>query len=294
MVQQNSLSRNIFILFNYSFLILLSLLCILPIVHVLAISLSSSSATAADMVKFWPIDFTLSSYKFVIHKSEFITSLVVTVKRVVLGVSTNMLMTILIAYPLSKEVQAFKGRTLYAWFFVFTILFNGGLIPWYLTIKTTGLLDTIWALVLPGAVPVFNIVLVLNFFRGLPKELGESAFVDGAGHWTVLWKIIVPLSAPVLATVALFSTVGHWNAWFDGMLLMNSPDNYPLQSYLRTVIIQPDVSLMSVTDMKTLAEISDRTVRAAQIFLASLPILIVYPFLQRFFMKGIVLGSVKE
>ncbi|TMY87285.1 carbohydrate ABC transporter permease, partial [Klebsiella pneumoniae] len=175
-----------------------------------------------------------------------------------------------------------------------TMLFHGGLIPLYMTVKYTGIMNTLWALVLPNAVPVFNVVLLLNFFRGLPKELEEAAFMDGAGHWTTLWRVMVPLSAPALATITLFATVGHWNAWFDGLIFMNSPDNYPLQSYLQTVVINRDLSLVSSSDLKALAEVSDRTAKAAQIFLGALPILLVYPFLQRFFMKGIVLGSVKE
>jgi putative aldouronate transport system permease protein len=215
----------------------------------------------------------------------------VTLKRVVLGLGVNMLLTIITAYPLSKETSAFKWRTLYVWIFVFTILFGGGLIPWYMTIKATGLLNSIWALVIPGAVPVFNIILLLNFFRGLPKELEEAALIDGAGHWTIMWRLFVPLSLPALATISLFTVVGHWNAWFDGMILMKSTADYPLQTYLRSVIIAQDFTNFS--SLSELNEISDRTAKAAQIFLGSLPILLVYPFLQKFFIKGIVLGSVK-
>jgi putative aldouronate transport system permease protein len=171
---------------------------------------------------------------------------------------------------------------------------SSGLIPWYIAIKNIGLIDSIWALVLPGAVNVFNVVLLLNFFRNLPKELEEAAFIDGAGHWRSLWNIYVPLSAPSLATLTLFTVVWHWNAWFDGLILMNSPDHYPLQSYLRTVVIDMDSMFRSTQDLTDLAEISDRTSKAAQIFLGTLPILLVYPFLQRYFIKGITLGSVKE
>jgi putative aldouronate transport system permease protein len=204
-----------------------------------------------------------------------------------------MLLTALLAYALSKDSSSFKGRLFYVWFFVLTMLVSGGLVPWYLVIKSLNLLGSIWALILPGAVNVFNVVLLLNFFRGLPKELEEAAFVDGAGHWKILWRIYLPLSAPALATLVLFTLVGHWNSWFDGLILMNSPERYPLQSYLQTVVINRDLSLLSMSDATTLAAVSDRTVKAAQIFLASLPIICVYPFLQRFFIKGIVLGSVK-
>jgi putative aldouronate transport system permease protein len=212
---------------------------------------------------------------------------------VALGVSLNMLLVILVAYPLSKDSSVLKGRTIYAWIFVFTMLFSGGLIPLYMTIKALGLIDSIWALVLPHALPVFNILILLNFFRGLPKELEEASHIDGAGHWTVLWRIYVPLSTPSLATITLFSVVGQWNAWFDGIIFMNSPENYPLQSYLYTVISAVDTLLSGSVDLELLAEVSDRTAKSAQIFLGALPILLVYPFIQRFFMKGIVLGSVK-
>lgn len=293
MVERYSVSRKAFVSFNYVFLIALGCLCLLPLVHVLAISFSSSEAAGGGYVKLWPVDFTTSSYEFVLQKPAFFRSIGVTLERVAIGVAANMLLTVLVAYPLSKENKKFRYRTAYAWIFVTTILFNGGLIPLYMTVKYTGIMDTVWSLVLPGAVPVFNVILLLNFFRGLPKELEEAAFMDGAGHWTTAWRIFVPLSTPALATVTLFATVNHWNAWFDGLIFMNSPDHYPLQSYLQTVVINRDLSLVSSSEYATLAEISDRTTKAAQIFLGALPILLVYPFLQRFFMKGIVLGSVK-
>lgn len=294
MVERFTLSRRMFIGFNYIFLALLSVLCILPLVHVLAVSFSSSSAAAAGYVKLWPVEFTLESYKYVLGKKEFFESILMTVKRVAVGLTVNMVLTILVAYPLSKEVKKFRGRTIYAWVFVFTMLFNGGLIPLYMMVKYTGILNSVWALVLPSAVPIFNMILLLNFFRGLPKELEEAAFMDGAGHWTTLWKVYVPLSAPALATITLFTMVFHWNSWFDGLIFMNSPENYPLQSYLQTVVIQQNFNNASLESLAELSKISDRTFKSAQIFLGSLPILLVYPFLQRFFMKGIVLGSVKE
>ncbi|MBP1988762.1 carbohydrate ABC transporter permease [Paenibacillus eucommiae] len=294
MNQRTSLSRKIFSICNYTLLIGMSLLCLLPMIHVLAISFSDNVAASAGAVKLWPVDFTTKSYEFVLAKKEFITSLVVSVQRVFLGTVINMMFTILMAYPLSKEASVFKWRTLYVWVLFFSILFSGGLIPWYMTIRATGLLDTIWALVIPSAVPVFNVILLLNFFRALPKDLEEAAFIDGAGHVKTLLRVYIPLSAPALATLVLFTVVGHWNSWFDGLILMNSPDHYPLQSYLQTVVIQRDFTSLTEQDIKTMKEISDRTVKAAQIFMGALPILLVYPFLQRFFIQGIVIGSVKE
>ncbi len=293
MVEGKSLGVTLFRIFNYTLLISLAVLCLVPLIHILAVSLSSNVAASAGIVTLWPKELTFKSYAFVLSKGEFLLSLWISVKRVLIGTVVSMLLTILIAYPLSKSGRELKFRTGYAWYFVFTILFSGGLIPWYMTIRSTGLLDSIWALVLPNAVPVFNVILLLNFFRGLPKELEEAAFVDGSGHWKTLWRIYVPLSMPSIATIGLFTIVSHWNSWFDGLILMNSQNNYPLSSYLQTIIVQSSLTNMSVEQLKNLASVSDRTVKSAQIFVGALPILACYPFLQKYFVKGMVLGGVK-
>ncbi|MGO4499516.1 carbohydrate ABC transporter permease [Paenibacillus sp. 2RAB27] len=294
MIKTASWAYRGFTIANYVFLISLSVLCVLPLIHLLAMSLSSNNAVATGSVTFWPVEFTWKSYQFIMDKPEFMASFIISIKRVVLGVIVNMVLTILVAYPLSKEAASFKGRTVYVWIFVFTMLFSGGIIPIYMTMRSLGLLDTIWALILTHAVPVYNVVILLNFFRALPKELEEAALMDGAGQWRILWNIYLPLSTPSLATLTLFATVSHWNSWFDGILFMNSPSHYPLQSYLYTVVVGLDTLIKSNTDLEMLALISDRTARAAQIFLGAIPILVIYPFLQRYFTKGIILGSVKE
>ncbi len=294
MVESLSFSRKLFLVFNYVLIGLLSIICLLPLFHVLAVSFSSSAAASGGLVKLWPVGFTLKSYEYVLRKEEFMTSFMISFQRLALGTGINMILIILTAYPLSKEIRAFRKRTFYVWYFFITILFGGGLIPSYIIVKKTGLIDTIWALIIPHAVPVFSVILLLNFFRGLPKELEEAAFIDGAGHNSTLWRLYVPLSMPALATLLLFAMVGHWNSWFDGLIYMNRPENYPLQSYLQTIIIQNDLNAMNESDIQLLKDLSDRTVKSAQIFLGALPILLVYPFLQRFFVKGIVLGSVKE
>lgn len=294
MIYQKTFGYRLFSIFNYSFLFLLAVTCILPMMHIFAISLSSASAVTAGDVLLWPVDFTTAAYENVFGKKEYLVSFWVSIQRVVLGTAINMLLTILIAYPLSKESSQFFGRTLYAWFFVFTILFSGGLVPWYMVIRDTGIMDTIWALILPGAVPVFNVILLLNFFRGLPKELEESAKIDGAGPSMILWRFFVPLSLPAIATVTLFAIVGHWNSWFDGLILMNRTENYPLQTFLQTIIIKMDPTYLTAKEAELQALMNNRTSRAAQVFVAALPVLLVYPYLQRFFIKGIVMGSVKE
>lgn len=278
---------------NHLVLALLGLSCIIPLIHVFAVSLSSSAAATGGLVTLWPVDFSLESYRYVAERPAFWRSMGVTLARVLLGVSLNMLFCVTAAYPLSKEREQFRFRTVYAWYFFLTMLISGGLIPLYMVVRQTNLLGSIWALILPGAVPVYNIILLLNFFRQTPRELEEAGIMDGARQWTILWRVYIPTALPALATVALFSTVYHWNDWFSGILYMKTPEQYPLQSYLRSVVIDPKLMNMGSGDWQSLAEISDRTVKCAQIFLAALPMLAVYPFLQRYFVKGLVLGSVK-
>jgi putative aldouronate transport system permease protein len=244
-------------------------------------------------VTIWPVEFTTQSYQFVMENPAFGRSFLISLLRVLVGTPVNMLLTILVAYPLSRSRQEFRMRDFFAWFFLITVLFSGGLIPWYMVIRQTGLIDNFWALIIPGALPVFNVILVANSFRSIPKEMEEAAAMDGAGHWTILFRILLPLSLPVLATVTLFVAVSHWNAWFDGLILMNSPAKYPLQSYLQTVIVNPDPRMLTERNLALLKIISNRTTRAAQIFIAMIPILVVYPFLQRYFTTGIKLGSIK-
>lgn len=283
----------IFSAVNYTFIGVLSILCILPILHILAVSFSSMAPASANLVGFWPIGFTTDAYVKTFGNSNFINSLIVSLERTVLATVIGMALVLITAYPLAKEDSAFRGRSIYTWFLVFTILFSGGLIPSYILVQKLGLMDTIWALVLPGALSVWNVILMMNFFRGLPKELEEAAYLDGAGQFKTLVLVYIPLSLPSIATLSLFTMVYHWNAWFDGMIYMSDIKNYPLASLLQTIIVQQDFSKINV-DASMLENVSQRTVRAAQIFIGALPILLVYPFLQRFFVKGLVLGAVKE
>lgn len=293
-----SWSRKVFLVINYIILTIMALVCVLPFVNLLAISFSAKEAVIANEVTFWPIDFSLNSYQFILKSSQFMRSLWVSVKRTVPGVLINMIIVILTAYPLSKSVKEFRLRNFFSWFLVVTILFNGGLIPTYLVVKYTGLIDSILALILPGAVNVFNILVVMNYMRSLPKEMSEAAYIDGAGHTQVLFKVILPLCKPTIATVTLFSFVNHWNSWFDGMIYMNTVEKYPLQSYLQTVVINTESFFRNASN--TSSEIANyvklvnaRTTSAAQLFLAMIPILCIYPFLQRYFTTGLVMGSVK-
>lgn len=289
---KESISRKGFIVFNYIFCIVIALLCVLPLLHIFAISLSSESAVNAGRITIFPIDFTLASYRYVLSEPVFFTAMGISFKRVILGVFISMIMTVLAAYPLSKSRRQFGARQFYVWYFMLAMLIGGGLIPTYLVIAGLGLTDSIWALVLPGSVNVFNIILLQNYIKSLPDEIMESAFVDGAGHWVTLFKIVLPLCKPVLATLVLFVAVANWNAWFDGLIYMNRVDNYPLQSYLQTIVVEFDTELMHSLDDITLG-VTQKGNKSAQIFVAMAPILCIYPFLQRYFTSGIVMGSVK-
>ena len=288
-----SSSRKIFVVINIIVLVTLGVACLLPLLHILALSFSDKSAAAAGSVVLWPVNFSTTAYVFVLKRVAFWQSMLVTIKRVLLGGAINLVLITLTAYPLSKSVSKFRFRTFFSWFFFFSTLFSGGLIPGYMLIYQLNMLDSIWALILPTAVPVFSVILMLNFFRQIPDELEEAAHIDGANQWRTLFQIYIPCSLPSIATVLLFSIVAHWNSYFDGIIFSNFPSNYPLQSYLRTIIVSSDLTNMAGDDWKLLQEVSDRTVKAAQIFISALPILIVYPFLQKYFVKGITIGSVK-
>jgi len=289
----SSMGRKTFAIVNYFLLGVLAILCIFPVLHELAISFSSAAAIAAGEVNLWPIGFTTSAYEFTLQREEFLHATGISLLRVLLGCSLNMLLTLLIAFPLSKE-SVLKFRTGYVWYFVFTMLFSGGMIPGYLIVKNLGLLDSIWALVLPGAVPIFNVVLMLNFFRGLPKELEEASFMDGAGYVTSLFRIYAPLSMPVLATTGLFTIVMHWNTWFDGLIYMNSLQHYPLSTYLQTVVVNMNLGSMSLEQLKQFQAVNPQNAKAAQVFLSIVPIMAIYPFLQKYLVQGMVIGGVKE
>ena len=295
---KTSIPRKTFIAGNYIFLVLTGVICLLPFINLFAISFSSQAEVSLGNVSFIPRDFTLSSYNFIIENTDFIRAFFVSILRVLLGLIVNLSLIVLVAYPLSKNNKQLPFRNVYAWFFVITILFNGGLIPTFMIVRYTGLLDSIWALVLPGALPVFSMLVVMNFLRSLPAELEEAALIDGANYLQILIYIILPVVKPALATVALFSIVFHWNSWFDGMIYIQRPENLPLQSYLQTIIINPGVLFstninISADLAETLRQISPRTIRAAQLLIAAIPVLIVYPFLQKYFSTGLVLGSVK-
>lgn len=285
----------IFRIFNYFFITIVSLTCFLPLLNTLAVSFSSPGVVATGKVYFWPKEFTTMAYEFAMQNGKFLRALQVSVLRCVLGVAINLTMMVMTAYPLSKAKKRFSARNFYMTFYVITMLFGGGLIPYYILVTRLGLINSIWSLVLPLSVPVYNMVILMNFMRGLPQELEEAAMIDGAGQFRILFSIIIPVLKPALATVGLFSFVYHWNDWFTGALFMNDPRNYPLQTYLQTLLTNfNDMLRQSGSNYyELLARMNEQTGRAAQLFLALIPTLIIYPFLQKYFTTGLVMGSVK-
>ena len=293
MLRYKTLENRIFDFVVTLLLVILGLLCFLPLLHVLALSFSSKNAAVAGRVGFWPVEFTLASYEYLLKDSRFFQAFLVSVKRVILGGGLNLICTVLMAYPLSLEKEEFPSRDRYMWFTIFCMLFGASLVPWYFVIKGTGLLNSIWALVIPSAVPVYNVILLMNFFRNQPKAIKESAKIDGINQIQMMSLICVPLAKPAIATVTLFSIVGHWNNFFDGMLLINTPSKVPLQTYIQSLVINmSDTSKLSTEQLINM--MSQRTFNSAKIVIATVPILIIYPFMQKYFVTGITLGSVKE
>lgn len=290
-----SMGRKVFLAVDVIVILLLCLICMVPLLNLLAYSFSASQPIIENKVFLWPKEFTLKAYQYVLESKEFWSSVSVSVKRVLLGVPLNTLLTILVAYPLSKDERQFKARKYYVAYMLTVMLFNGGLMPTYYIVSKTKLIDTVWALIIPGAVPIFNCIVLMNFFRGIPSELEESAKLDGASQWQILWRIFIPISKPSLATIILFSLISHWNSWFDGLIYSNHTTNYPLQSYLQTLVTST-TEILAQGDVKAIAklvDINDTNMKAAQIFISVIPLMLIYPFLQKYFTTGLTMGSVK-
>ena len=293
--KKTSMGRKVFLAVDVIVILLLCLICMVPLLNLLAYSFSASQPIIENKVFLWPKEFTLKAYQYVLESKEFWSSVSVSVKRVLVGVPLNTLLTILVAYPLSKDERQFKARKYYVAYMLTVMLFNGGLMPTYYIVSKTKLIDTVWALIIPGAVPIFNCIVLMNFFRGIPSELEESAKLDGASQWQILWRIFIPISKPSLATIILFSLINHWNSWFDGLIYSNHTTNYPLQSYLQT-LVNSTTEILSQGDVKAiekLVDINDTNMKAAQIFISVIPLMLIYPFLQKYFTTGLTMGSVK-
>ena len=293
MIREGGYSRKMFVVFNYVFLFLMMLVTLYPVWLTVITSISNGLDVMMGGVTWLPINVTFATYER-IFRGELFMYMRNSVFYTVLGTFINLLMSCLCAYPLSRKT--FSGRRFFTTMVTITLFFSGGMIPMYLVVKQYTLLDTIWALVLPGAISTYNMIIIRTAFQSIPDSLIESAHLDGANDIIVLFRIIIPLSKATLATMLLFYAVSHWNSYFDAMLYINRKELQPLQILLRNLLVAGVSNEETLTASAAGASsftVTDRTMRAGTIVVATLPILVVYPFVQRFFVKGVMIGSVK-
>ncbi|WP_409341946.1 carbohydrate ABC transporter permease [Paenibacillus sp. MBLB4367] len=284
-------------LFDIAIYLIVSLICavmLYPLLNVAVVSISSYSAYLQNPMRIWPSEISFDAYKDILSHPVLARSYLNTIIVTVSGVALGIFLYIITAYPLAKT--HLKGRAILINLVIFTMLFNGGLIPNFYLIRSLGMLDTLAALVFPGLFSAFSLILMVNFMQNIPEELEEAAKMDGASEPYILFKIVVPLSMPIIATLTLFAAVGYWNSFFSAIIYIRSVENWPLMLFLREVIV--GAQMMQISGGGNSAEISNmnvmpETLKYATIMIVMLPILSVYPFLQRFFVKGIMLGSVK-
>ncbi|MFC5469031.1 carbohydrate ABC transporter permease [Cohnella suwonensis] len=277
---------------NAFVLVLASVLILIPLVHVVASSFSSTGALIQAEVGLWPVGFHWDNYKAVFNNDMVWNSFRNTIIVVVVGTLMNMALTVTTAYPLSKPYL--RGRKIVLLFIVFTLIFYAPIIPTYLVVKSLGMLNTLWALMIPLAINAFNLLICLTFFRSLPEELFEAARVDGVSEFGMVWKIAVPLSKPIMYTLMLFYSVQHWNNYYSALLFITKQDLRPLQLYLYTIVAQNNVSEMLAQATEASTGMSPQGLQMATVMVATLPVLLIYPFIQKHFVKGALIGSVKE
>lgn len=291
---KRSWDDRLFYILDTLFLYFMILIVILPLMHVISVSLSNPSAVSAGKVLIFPVGFSLNAYHTLINTKSIITGMTNTVFYTVAGTILNIFMTIICAYPLSRKTL--PGRKFLLWIFTFTMMFGGGLIPSYLNIRNLRLLNTRWALIIPGAMSVWNMIITRTFFMNtIPDELIEAGEIDGASDFQCFMRLVLPNSITIVAIMALFYAVGHWNQYYTAMLYLNDPELYNLQLVLRNIIASTQ-ALMEQTDNIAAAEKTAETIEVlkyAVIVFASLPIMIFYPFVQKYFVKGVMVGSLK-
>ncbi len=285
-------SYRIFQVFNYIFLLIIGFFTLYPFIYTLSLSFSSTKAILSQQVSFFPVDFTVNAYQLVLENQMFWVGYRNTILYTVLGTLIALFMTVICAYPLSKK--GLRGKKFFTAFIVFTMFFNGGLIPTFLVIRMLGMMDTIWSIVVPGAIGVYYMIIIRTYFQSLPPSLEEAAMIDGLNYIQILYKIILPLSKPMLATIGLFYAVYFWNNWFYPMIFLNDSSLYPVTLYLRNIVMGMELAARSgemrnQTAMRT----TGVSVRSASIMLVAIPIMCIYPFVQKYFIKGLMIGSLK-
>lgn len=280
----------IFLIVDYIILLFVMIITLYPFIYVVSASISDPGALARGEVWLLPKGFSLDAYRRVFDNPQIWNSYYNTIWYVVVGTAINLFMTIITAYPLSRK--SFSGRSTIMMLIAFTMFFGGGMVPTYLLIKELGLLNTRWAIVLPGAISTWNLIIMRTFFESIPESLQEAAIIDGCNDISILARIVLPLSMPVIAVMVLFYAVAHWNSYFNALLYLNDQKLYPLQMVLRQILIQLEGNEM-IQDLTEGREATSQTVRYATIIVAIVPIICVYPFLQKYFVKGVMIGAIK-
>lgn len=287
-----SMGEKIFKVCNYLIVTLLTLATLFPLVHVVAMSFSSSRAILSGEVLLWPVETTMDAYKNMIKSGQIFQAMKNTIIVTAVGTFLNMLFTILAAYPLSKP--RLVGKRFFTWLIMFTMMFSGGMIPSFILVKMLGMNNTYWALWIPPLISVYNMIILRTFFQGLPESLMEAAAIDGANEGYILFRIVLPLSKAALATVGLFYAVGFWNNYMDAMIYITDSDKFTLMVRLRQMLNNLSNEMLLSGEGATAGQsLTPEAVKAASIVVATLPIMCVYPFLQKYFVKGVTIGSVK-
>ena len=287
------LQRTIYILLS-----LLAVIMLYPFWNSLVISFNQGSDTALGGVTFWPRVFTLENYYIVFQDNRLLNSFGVTILRTFCGTVLSLFFTALLAYGMSKKALLYRKQ--YMVFFIVTMFFSGGLIPTYMLIRSLGMVDTFWVLVIPGIISVYNMIVIRTFFSALPDGLEESAKIDGCSNYGIFFRIVIPVSGPVLATIALFTAVGHWNDWFTGAIYITKDHLLPIQTLLRQIMnsnIMTDIAssnAIALDHMNRNRTITTKSLTMATMMIATIPIILTYPFLQKYFVKGVLIGSLKE
>ncbi len=289
MKQDHTWSNRVFDVVNTTLLSLIGIICVLPFIYVLAVSFTAPHIVAEGGFILYPKEVSLAAYRYIFSSNALIRSLGVSIYITVIGTLLNLVLTSLLAYPLSRK--SFKGRSVMLLAVLFTMLFNGGLIPTYYVVKSLHLIDSLWALMIPTAISAFNLIILKNFFQQMPDGIEDSAKIDGCNDLGILFRIVIPLSLPAIATFGLFYAVDHWNKFFSAVMYINNNEKWPVQVLLREIVINAN-SRVGDTNMDEM-NIQPLTIKMAVIVFATLPIMAVYPFLQKHFAKGVMLGSVK-
>ena len=272
----------------------LALLTLYPFYNVIILSFSNTESVAKHIPYLLPFALDLTGYKTIIQDSDFINSLLVSLFVTIVGTAVNMVLSVIAAYVLSRKYL--DGRNMIMSVIVFTMLFGGGLVPTYMVIKDMGLINKVWAMILPTAINTYYLIIMKNYFLGLPDGLFEAAKLDGAGEWTMLWKVAFPLSKPIMATFTLFYAVDRWNEWYNALLYINKKALSPLQTYLRDILtsLNSQLSTQAQQMMGSTQKVSTSAVQMATIVITALPIMLVYPYLQKYFVNGVMVGGIKE